>query len=105
MSVRNRRTLWFLALPLALTLMIAVPWGLSSQVVEEPIPGEEEPPPPPPPPQVCWCTNLGGVTVICPACDMEPDVGRCFWHDQACQDAAEAGGIREFKQFHCTTGH
>lgn len=34
MSVRNRRTLWFLALPLALTLMIAVPWGLSSQVVE-----------------------------------------------------------------------
>jgi hypothetical protein len=59
----------------------------------------------PPDAQVCWCTNVGGVTVICPECDNEPDVTRCQIHDPACRAAAKAGGIREFKDFYCTTGH
>ncbi len=59
----------------------------------------------PPDAQVCWCTNVGGVTVICPECDNEPNVNLCQTHDPACQAAAKAGGIREFQNFFCTTGH
>ena len=50
----------------------------------------------------CACSNLNSVTVICEDCDKESDVSRCFTHDRACQDAAQAGGIREHSTFFCT---
>lgn len=53
-------------------------------------------------PTACACTNLE-ITVICETCDAESDEGACFGHDQACQDAAQKGGIREHKQFFCTS--
>ena len=76
---------------------------LAADGIEGP-PGDDEVPVPVPA-QVCWCTNLGGVTVICPDCDNEPIVDLCFTHDAACQAAAKAGGIREWNLFFCTTGH
>lgn len=56
-----------------------------------------------PPPKACICTNLGGVSVICEDCDRETTVDRCHLHDRACQDAAQQGGIREHRNFFCTT--
>ena len=51
----------------------------------------------------CVCTNLGGVTVICEACDQAGSLDLCHTHDQACKDAAQLGGIREHAMFFCTT--
>jgi hypothetical protein len=56
-----------------------------------------------PPAKACICTNLGGVSVICPDCDNELSVNLCHTHDRACQDAAQSGGIREHNTFFCTT--
>jgi hypothetical protein len=55
------------------------------------------------PPAACFCTNLGGVSIICPDCDNEMRVEFCHTHDRACQDAAQKGGIREHNTFYCTT--
>lgn len=51
----------------------------------------------------CVCTNLSGVSVICPDCDNASDDAVCFQHDRQCQDAALKGGIREHQTFFCTT--
>ncbi len=56
-----------------------------------------------PPANACSCTNLGGVSVICPDCDNEASVDLCHTHDRTCQDAAQSGGIREHTSFFCTT--
>jgi hypothetical protein len=51
----------------------------------------------------CVCTNLANVSVICTQCDQETDANLCHTHDQACQDTAQLGGIREGHTFYCTT--
>ncbi|MCB1745115.1 MAG: hypothetical protein KDK91_32405 [Gammaproteobacteria bacterium] len=51
----------------------------------------------------CLCTNLNAVSVVCEACDLETHVENCYLHDNACQDAALKGGIREFDSFFCTS--
>ncbi len=51
----------------------------------------------------CVCTNLNGVTLICPESDQEVDPESCQTHDRACQDTAQKGGIREHATFFSTT--
>jgi hypothetical protein len=53
--------------------------------------------------EACVCTNLGGVSLICPECDAEKRIEYCHLHDKACQDAAQLGGVREHSTFFCTT--